>query len=231
MIAKGREQARKAMGHAEALARETAALSGAQATKRVRKLHNAIVEVKRHRAGASAGEKRLSQLAFPEQLGAQQASLAEINLTLARLEAVVVDVRWNAARARSGDLIVAAREAIARLRAAADRIDALPAATVGRPRERAFKLFDNEMVATKAAVALAIADEKILQKAAATMPDAPDPDAFLPRPADAETMQRALAAQSAAVADVLQQLRDVNDRVESIKRQARILEARRRLGV
>src|SRR6185503_12800834 len=115
MIAKGREQARKAMGRAETLARDTAGLRDAKATKRVRKLRNAIVEVKGHRAVASAGEKRLSQLAFPEQLRAQQASLAEINHTLARLEAVVVDVRWNAARARSGDLIVEAREAIARL--------------------------------------------------------------------------------------------------------------------
>ena len=62
------------------------------------------------------------------------------------------------------------------------------------------------------------------------MRDPANDETYPPRPADPQTMAGALVAQKTVVDDLKEQLRSVNDRVEALRRDARIQEARRRGG-
>ena len=80
---------------------------------------------------------------------------------------------------------------------------------------------DREMKEVEMCVAVTVADRNRFEAAAGKN----GPDDFWARrlrAPDAETMARVLAAQKSAVEDLKEQLRDVNDRVEGVKRHARI---------
>jgi hypothetical protein len=233
---RARRAAAKAVRDAEKIVRaigDASTLSKRRARGRIMKLENALVEVMKHRAVTVADERRLTQLAANEPLEQQRALVEAMSTAVARLHTAVLNAQWNvqvrAAQAPVGGAIAKAREALSRMRVHAAKADALsPEAPAGR-YARLIARLDGKMKDAKMCVATTIADEKRLHAAA----DGPDADPFWSRrlrAPDDETLARVLAAQHAAVEDLKQQLRDVNDRIEGVRRRARIAEARERLG-
>jgi len=207
------------------------ALSKRQAQKRILQLQNALVEVMKHRASTVAHERRLTQLALAEPLEVERAIAAEMSAAVARLQAAVATVTWNlhvqAAQGPAGAL-ASARDALALMRASVAKVEALSADVLARRQAALIARLDREMRQVKMCVAVTIADQK--RFAAVARDD--EPDGFWAgrlRPPDPEALPRVLAAQTTAVEDVKQQLRDVNDRVEMVKRRARIEAASRGL--
>lgn len=229
-----RVAARRAIRDAEAIVEATgdgSALSKRQGRKRIEQLRNALVEVMKHHAVTVADERRLTQLALAEPLDVQHAIVAEMSAAVARLRAAVATVTWNlhvqAAQGPAGAL-ASARDALALMRASVAKVEALSADVLARRQAALIARLDREMKRVKMCVAVTIADEK--RFAAAAGDNGPEDFwALRLRPPDPEAPPRVLAAQKIAVEDLKQQLRDVNDRVETVKRRARIEAATRGL--
>lgn len=228
-LEKARAAARQAVRDAEAIVQASAA-SDARARKRILRLENALVEVKKHHAVTAADERRLTQLALTEPLEIQRGIVEEMKTAVTRLHVAVMNAQWNlqVESAQGADGAIAkARAALARMRVHAGKAEALSPEALARREAKLITRLDSEMKKVKMAVAVTIADEKRLL---AARDDGPDPFwSRRLRPPDPETMARVMGAQHAAVEELKQQLRDVNDRVEAVKRRARIEAARRRL--
>ena len=243
-LRKAPDEARQAIRDVDA--RAEAAISAsvgppAKARKRLLELQNAIVEVKKHHATAVANVRRLDRAAgsygaeeaepVAEQRRLQGAFVEEMRAALARAEAALIRGQWAMAEGSARVAITEAGEAMARVRAAADRAAAMPDERFAKRFEKIIDGLDRDMTAAKRCVATSIADEKRFLKAAAEMDEPPPLFNYPPRPPDAEALARVLAAQKAVVEAMKDQLRDVNDRVELLRRKARIIEARRKLGL
>ena len=216
-LEKARAQARKAVRDADEIVQVIAGaadLPPRKASKRRLQLGNAAVELKKHRAIAIVDELRLTQQALAEPLGIQRAFIAEMNAALTRLDAAGAEVRWKVAR-----------DALARLRDVAARAEALSVDVLARKQAKVIAGLDQQMFLAKRSVATTIADEKRFQ--AASVDGGGEPSSLLSPQPDPETIRRARMAQKVAVEDLKQQLRDVNDRVELLKRNARVAAAQR----
>ena len=143
--------------------------------------------------------------------------------------AALAQLEWKRAQASAASHVGKAGEASAGRRLA-ERVAALSPDALGRRCQKVVADLDGHMTAAMRAVAITIADEKRFAAAAAAMRDPANDETYPPRPADPQTMADALVAQKTAVDDLKEQLRPVNDRVEALKRDARIQEARRRGG-
>jgi hypothetical protein len=230
----GRARARRAVRDAEAIVEgidDGSTLSKRRGRKRILQLQNALVELMKHRAVTVADERRLTQLALAEPLDVQRAIVAEMNATVARLHAAVATAKWNLqvqAAQGPGGALASARDALATMRASVAKVDAMSADVRARRQASLIARLDREMKQAKMCVAVTIADEKRLAAAAGDR----GPDDFWAgrlRPPDSEAVARVLAAQKTAVEDLKQQLCDVNDRVEIVKRRTRVEGAMRRL--
>jgi hypothetical protein len=229
-----RAAARQAVRDADAIVEafgDGSRLSKPRAQKRLVQLQNALVEVMKHRAVTVADERRLTQLALAEPLDVQHAIVAEMSAAVARLGAAVATLNWNlhvqAAQGPAGAL-ASARDALALMRASVAKVDAMSADVRARRQASLIARLDREMKQAKMCIAVTMADEKRFVAAAGDR----GPDDFWAgrlRPPDPEAAARVLAAQKTAVEDLKQQLRDVNDRVEIVKRRTRVEGAMRRL--
>jgi hypothetical protein len=152
-----------------------------------------------------------------------------MNAAVRRLRAAVENARWNLQVYSAQGAAETARAALARKRASAAKAAALPAEALARGEAKLFARLDGEMKAVKMSVAVTIADQKRFDAAAGGGEPGYQFWTGRMRPPDAETMMRVVDAQRAIVDDLKHQLRDVNDRVEDVKRRARIEAARRRL--
>ena len=213
----GRARARRAVRDAEAIVEgigDGSTLSKRRGRKRILQLQSALVEVMKHRAVTVADERRLTQLALAEPLDVQRAIVAEMNAAVARLHAAVATAKWNLqvqAAQGPGGALASARDALAMMRASVAKVDAMSADVRARRQASLIARLDREMKQAKMCVAVTIADEKRFAAAAGEL-----------RPSDSEATAGVLAAQKTAVEDLKQQLRDVNDRVEIVKRRARV---------
>jgi hypothetical protein len=236
-----RAQARKAIRDAEALA--LAAAAAHTGSSRIPKLQNAIVEVKKQLATAMADKKRLSRHGqdgdYPEksslvaaQQRLQEAFVGEVKAAVAKLETACNDIRWNEIHSRARDGTAEADAVLARTRAAAERAASLPIETLARKLEKVSAALQRDREAAKTAVAGTIADQKRLEATHAKMLNRARPpwESLPPHPADPAVMVRALAVQSAAVADLKQQLFNLYEIIESIEDKARAEVSRQRSG-
>jgi len=235
-----RAEARKIIRDCEALAR--AAAADDTPSRKVQELQNAIVEAKKHRATAVADMLRLDRHAhadYPgesplvdEQQRLQRPFVEEVTTAVARLETLCDELRWNEIHARAGGALAQAHAALAEARAAVARAEALPIDTLARDLDKVITDLNRALTAAKNAVAATIADRNRFAKTQAEMQNLARPnwDRPPPHPADPAVMVRTLAAQQAAVDDLKQELFEVNDSIENVKRAGRIEIARQRLG-
>ena len=231
---RARAEAREAIRGVAALTEKALAavhLPGRNGTKSRLALQNAVVALKKHGAILSADLKRLERLA-PAHTGEEAAAMSEQR----RLQQECVEVaaaaltqlEWKRAQASAASHIGQAGEALTRMRGRAAKAESLSADVIARTQAKVIARLDREMKEVKMCVAVTVVDRNRFEAAAGKN----GPDDFWARrlrAPDAETMARVLAAQKSAVEDLKEHLRDVNDRVEGVKRHARIEAAKRRL--
>jgi hypothetical protein len=231
---RARAEAREAIRDVAALTEKALAaahLTGRKGTKSRLALQNAAVELKKHDATLTAYLKHLERIA-PAHTGEEEAAIAEQRRLQQECVAVAAEalaqLEWKREEASAASHIGQAGEALTRMRGSAAKAESLSADVIARTQAKVIARLDREMKEVKMCVAVTVADRNRFEAAAGKN----GPDDFWAqrlRAPDAETMARVLAAQKSAVEDLKEQLRDVNDRVEGVKRHARLEAAKRRL--